>query len=51
MEPEIPIDRQPSPTAYDTNFCFPVRELESERVKLTPFIVSHQLRNPYQPLT
>lgn len=38
MEPEIPIDRQPSPTAYDTNFCFPVRELESERVKLTPFI-------------
>jgi len=27
-----------STTAYDPNFCFPVRELESERVKLTPFI-------------
>ena len=26
--------------AYDVNFCFPVRELESDRVKLTPFIVS-----------
>ena len=26
--------------AYDINFCFPVPEvLESERVKLTPFIV------------
>ncbi|KAG1734920.1 acyl-CoA N-acyltransferase [Suillus paluster] len=24
--------------ASDINFCFPVRELESERVKLTPFI-------------
>ncbi|KAG0694619.1 hypothetical protein DFH29DRAFT_311243 [Suillus ampliporus] len=27
-----------STAAYDVNFCFPVRELENERVKLTPFI-------------
>ena len=26
---------------YDVNFCYPVRELESSRVKLTPFIVSN----------
>ena len=25
---------------YDVNFCFPVRELENSRVKLTPFTVS-----------
>lgn len=37
-QPEITTDGQQSPTAHDTNFCFPVRELESERVKLTPFI-------------
>ena len=29
-----------SPGPYDFNFCFPVRDLESDRVKLTPFIVS-----------
>ncbi|KAG2119297.1 acyl-CoA N-acyltransferase [Suillus clintonianus] len=37
-QPEITTARQPIATTYDTNFCFPVRELESERVKLTPFI-------------
>ncbi|KAH7925793.1 acyl-CoA N-acyltransferase [Leucogyrophana mollusca] len=26
--------------AYDVNFCFPIRELENERVKLTPFVPS-----------
>ncbi|KNZ77259.1 hypothetical protein J132_05969 [Termitomyces sp. J132] len=26
--------------SYDINFCFPVRDLENERLKLTPFIVS-----------
>ncbi|KAG1769083.1 acyl-CoA N-acyltransferase [Suillus placidus] len=36
-QPEITTAGQPT-SAYDTNFCFPVRELESERVKLTPFI-------------
>ena len=25
---------------YDFNFCFPIRDLESDRLKLTPFIVS-----------
>lgn len=25
---------------YDVNFCFPVKELENERIKLTPFIPS-----------
>ncbi|KAG5645310.1 hypothetical protein DXG03_006499 [Asterophora parasitica] len=25
---------------YDVNFCFPVKDLESERVKLTPFVPS-----------
>lgn len=25
--------------AFDVNFCFPIRDLENERVKLTPFIV------------
>ncbi|KAJ8594196.1 hypothetical protein M405DRAFT_872259 [Rhizopogon salebrosus TDB-379] len=34
--PELEITT--STTAYDVNFCFLVRELESERVKLTPFI-------------
>ncbi|OAX31764.1 hypothetical protein K503DRAFT_52424 [Rhizopogon vinicolor AM-OR11-026] len=29
-----------SAAAYDVNFCFPVRELESDRIKLVPFIVS-----------
>lgn len=29
---------------FDVNFCLPVRELESDKVKLTPFIVS-VLRN------
>ncbi|KAF9244478.1 hypothetical protein BU15DRAFT_85869 [Melanogaster broomeanus] len=29
-----------SEAPYDVNFCFPVRELENERVKLTPFIPS-----------
>ncbi|KAF5369668.1 hypothetical protein D9615_010256 [Tricholomella constricta] len=28
---------------YDVNFCFPVKDLESERVKLTPFIPSTHL--------
>ncbi|KAF8435500.1 acyl-CoA N-acyltransferase [Boletus edulis BED1] len=28
----------PTPPLYDVNFCFPVRELENDRVKLTPFI-------------
>ncbi|OJA16338.1 hypothetical protein AZE42_06580 [Rhizopogon vesiculosus] len=28
-----------TPTAaYNDNFCFPVRELESDRIKLVPFI-------------
>lgn len=36
-QPQITSAGQPT-AAYDTNFCFPVRELESERVKLTPFI-------------
>ncbi|KAG2119295.1 acyl-CoA N-acyltransferase [Suillus clintonianus] len=35
-QPEISTAKQP--TTHHTNFCFPVRELESERVKLTPFI-------------
>ncbi|KAG6333742.1 hypothetical protein ID866_5343 [Astraeus odoratus] len=26
--------------AYDVNFCFPVKELENDRLKLTPFIPS-----------
>ncbi|KAI0739348.1 hypothetical protein C8Q80DRAFT_1198197 [Daedaleopsis nitida] len=26
--------------SYDINFCFPIRELENDRVKLTPFIPS-----------
>ena len=30
----------PTPAPYDVNFCFLVRDLESDRVKLTPFIVS-----------
>ena len=25
---------------YDINFCLPIRELENDRVKLTPFVVS-----------
>ncbi|KAH7886583.1 acyl-CoA N-acyltransferase [Phlebopus sp. FC_14] len=29
-----------SEISHDANFCFPVRELENERVKLTPFIPS-----------
>jgi hypothetical protein len=28
---------------YDVNFCFPVKELETDRVKLVPFIVSERL--------
>ncbi|KAF8129807.1 hypothetical protein EV363DRAFT_1432343 [Boletus edulis] len=28
----------PTPPLYDVNFCFPARELENDRVKLTPFI-------------
>ncbi len=28
------------PEIHDVNFCFPVRELENDHVKLTPFIVS-----------
>ncbi|KIJ66383.1 hypothetical protein HYDPIDRAFT_86222 [Hydnomerulius pinastri MD-312] len=27
-----------SPAAYNVNFCFPVKELENDRVKLVPFI-------------
>jgi len=27
-----------TPVTYDPNFCFPVKDLESARVKLTPFI-------------
>lgn len=27
---------------YDVNFCFPVRELENSKIKLTPFIVGSQ---------
>lgn len=37
LETTTAASEQPT-VAYDTNFCFPVRELESERVKLTPFI-------------
>jgi len=29
---------KPVPAPYDVNFCFPVRELENKRIKLTPFI-------------
>ncbi|KAH0582377.1 hypothetical protein H2248_010322 [Termitomyces sp. 'cryptogamus'] len=29
--------------SYDINFCFPVRDLENERLKLTPFIPSKHL--------
>ena len=25
---------------YDVNFCFPVKELENDKLKLTPFVVS-----------
>jgi len=32
-----------SPESCDFNFCFPVRDLESDRVKITPFIVSTPL--------
>lgn len=28
---------------YDVNFCFPVHELENEKLRLTPFIVSAQI--------
>ncbi|KAF9221194.1 acyl-CoA N-acyltransferase [Gyrodon lividus] len=30
----------PATQIHDVNFCFPVRELENERVKLTPFVPS-----------
>jgi len=32
----------PPSQPYDVNFCYPVRELENERVKLTPFIVCRE---------
>lgn len=35
----VPSARDP----YDVNFCYPVRELESDRVRLTPFVVSNEL--------
>ncbi|GLB43174.1 putative acetyltransferase (GNAT) domain containing protein [Lyophyllum shimeji] len=33
----------PATDEYDVNFCFPVKNLENERVKLTPFIPSEHL--------
>lgn len=35
----------PAVDPYDINFCFPVCDLESDRVKLSPFIVK-----PHTPL-
>jgi len=31
--------RETTDQPYDVNFCFPVCDLENDRVKLTPFIV------------
>ena len=33
-------DETMQPEPYDLNFYYPVRDLESSRLKLTPFIVS-----------
>ncbi|KAG6815910.1 hypothetical protein H0H93_008849 [Arthromyces matolae] len=32
--------KQMDTDTYDANFCFPLRDLQNQRVKLTPFIVS-----------
>ncbi|RDB19511.1 hypothetical protein Hypma_013478 [Hypsizygus marmoreus] len=44
LDPPPQAHRGPNPSMpaeeYEPNFCFPVKDLESERVKLTPFIPS-----------
>jgi hypothetical protein len=40
--PKGPINL-PDPTKpYDVNFCFPVKDLETDRVKVVPYIVSKE---------
>lgn len=39
--PPKPVAVLPDPTKpYDLNFCYPIKELSSNRVNLVPFIVS-----------
>jgi hypothetical protein len=33
------MDNSPAAEPFDVNFCFPVRELENDKIKLTPYIV------------
>ncbi|KDN39671.1 hypothetical protein RSAG8_08699, partial [Rhizoctonia solani AG-8 WAC10335] len=41
--PKAPVTLPDPSKPYDVNFCFPVSDLETDRVKLTPFIAAERL--------